>query len=440
MKNRHLALIDRIRSAEPHDPIPSETELVAHLAARRELVCDTALAEFAYLQAVAAERWDAAATSRFGRVLRQARARAATPRGSEWDVATRQAGFLPEDWRAPMLRQIDLSRAGLQLPHVTLWSFSYTTSVLAALLRWLAHCAMTGVSRLATGLDLDRYAEGLVCDTDSQVSIRTAADYVARIAAGLALVEPTALSSGRDFVVRDWRERADRSPRHTKTGAQIVGAAAIYALGFEHMAAARAADMRGVRAATRFRDGLILALGAALPQRARALSALAFGSTLSLDAPGRIHVRIPATFQKMPEAEKASAPHFKKTFRNAGLAAALEEYRQDFRPIFDDGNALFPSVKSRGEAITRQQIGRLTGDLTLAAFGTRIPIHRVRDNVATEASEELSGGRLAASGLLDHRDVDVTGRHYDHSDAFKAGTEFDGYIDGRRQNPVDLAV
>jgi integrase len=128
-----------------------------------------------------------------------------------------------------------------------------------------------------------------------------------------------------------------------------------------------------------------------------------------------------------------------KKFRNARLHAALCEYRAMYRPLFDDGDCLFPSMKARGMAISEAQIGRLTGNLTRAAFGTRIPVHRLRDNVATDAAEHLEGGVHAASTLLRHRDIATT-RTYDQSEGVRAAEEFGGYVTSQRSKGVDLDV
>ena len=68
----------------------------------------------------------------------------------------------------------------------------------------------------------------------------------------------------------------------------------------------------------------------------------------------------------------------------------------------------------------------------------RIPIHRLRDNLATEAAETLAGGGLAATALLRHRDSAIMARHYDHADGLRAAQVFAAGIDRRRSRPTDL--
>jgi integrase len=246
-------------------------------------------------------------------------------------------------------------------------------------------------------------------------------------------------SDACDFVVADWRERARAQGATTKSGSQLVGASALYGFGFRVMAEANACPMRGIRAATLFRNGLILAVGAALPERARALTWLEFDRTLTLIDRTHIHVDLPGKALKYPEARKAREG-YDVVFENRGLAEALHAYRADFRHIFDDGLHLFPSVHGKSGAITSKHLGRLTGALTEREFGVRIPIHRVRDNVATEASENLIGGAYAAKTLLRHVDDSVTRRHYDRSEGLKATDEFEDFIETRRKVTAELIL
>lgn len=109
--------------------------------------------------------------------------------------------------------------------------------------------------------------------------------------------------------------------------------------------------VRGGHAARDFRNGILLSLGAALPQRARALSALAFDQTLDLRGAGLVNVRIPARMLKLPEDRKSGAP-FERTLTSEKLAEALLEYRRSFRPLFDQGPYLFPSMLSPDAAIS----------------------------------------------------------------------------------------
>ena len=442
MMNNHIALLRRFRAASPLDQIPTCDVLSGHLAARIDEVGTAAFAEFAYLQGVAAKVWGPERTAHFARVLRDARISPKAQNRCPWQTAERLAGSLPFEWRAPLLEHITISRKEHAVLGRTIWSADYTKSVLAALGRWAAYCASLGHESVPTATSLHAYGCHLLRPNGNgqPTTTRTAADYLQRIMAGLSVATRERFQSEAcDFVVADWRERSRVEGATTKTGSQLIGASALYGLGFRLIAEANARPMRGLEAAKIFRNGLIFAVGAALPERARALTWLEFERSLKLIDGSHIHIDLPGEALKYLEARKAQEG-YDVIFENPGLAEALHAYRADFRPLFDDGLHLFPSVHGKPGAITSAHLGRLTGNLTEREFGVRIPIHRLRDNVATEASENLIGGAYAAKTLLRHVDEAITRRHYDHSEGLKAAREFDNFIEKRRKVTAELIL
>ncbi|AHM05773.1 hypothetical protein roselon_03518 [Roseibacterium elongatum DSM 19469] len=440
--NDHLALLRKLRGASPLDSAPSREALTDHLAVRIDEVGVTAFAEFSYLQRMAANALGTEKTAHFARVLREARVSIKPPDRCPWEAVGRMIASLPAEWQEPLAEQITVSKKGQAVLGKTIWSVDYTKSVLAALSRWVTYCAAEGIPLLPTASALHRYACRLVQPVSDRLptSTGTAANYLQRILAGLPVATRGQFrSTACGFVVADWRERARAEGASTKTGSQLVGASMLYQFGFRMMAEAHSRPVRGVRAATIFRNGLILAVGAALPERARALTWLEFDRTLNLIDRKYLHVVLPGEALKYPEARKAREG-YDVVFENAGLAEALHAYRSFYRPLFDDGLHLFPSVRGKRGAIMSKQLGRLTGNLTEREFGVRIPIHRLRDNVATEASEHLVGGAYAAKTLLRHVDEAITLRHYDHAEGLKSANEFEDYIEGRRTTRVELML
>jgi len=347
---------------------------------------------------------------------------------------------LPADWQEPLFKQIAISKTGQAVLGKTIWSVDYTKSVLAALERWVSYCDAAGLSLRPTASALHGYACRLVQPTSDRLptSTGTAANYLQRILAGLVVATRGQFRSDAcGFVVADWRERGRAQGAATKSGSQLVSASALYGFGFRLMAEANARSMRGIGAATLFRNGLILAAGSALPERARALTWLEFDQTLTLIDRTHLHVSLPGEALKYPEARKAGEG-YDVMFENAGLAEALYAYRSIHRPLFDDGLHLFPSVHGKRGAITSKHLGRLTGNLTYRECGVRIPIHRFRDNVATEASENLIGGAYAAKTLLRHVDEAITLRPYDHAEGLKFAGEFEDFIEARRRVSAEL--
>ncbi len=437
--NAHLRLLADIREASPDGPVLGRAELSEHLSQRQTEIGETALTEFAYVQQMANAKWGPERTAHFGQVLRQHRVSQKPSRKTAWAEAEALLQKLPEHWHSPIAGQIALSKQGKRVLGQTLWSASHTLNVIRSLKRWAAYCSERGCSLAPTGSSLDAFGRHLFADLEDgrTVTARTVADYQSRILSGIGLVQPGFSSAACSFVVEDWRNRADQEGAVTKTGAQLVGATAIWDLGFQHIGNARSSQMRGLDAARQFRNGLILAIGTALPQRARALSCLSFGSSLCLQDAETVCIRIPASMLKLPEDRKQGAP-YERSLRNPRLAEALQEYRQLFRPIFDDGCAVFPSIKSRNTAVSEKQIGRLTGNMTEKAFGTRISIHRLRDNVATQASETMTATGSAAAALLGHRSQATVARHYDHSEGIQAAEEFGALLSSYKGAGVDL--
>ena len=425
--------------------LPDAAELATYLARlTAQRGAPRAATEFAYLQIAAARLWGAAETAHFGQVLRTARtAQKARPK-SEWEQAEAAIAALPAKWQDPMLQHLALSRDGGRAARgISRWSASHLASVARALACWIAFCDVHGLEPTPTGSTLDHFASWIMSSSKSKggpVSLRTAADYVSRINSAFAIVlRPGFASSACAFVIRDLLERAAREECPRKLADQIVSASALYKLGFELMERAQCRRTRGLRAALEFRNGILLAVGIALPQRARALSVLARTRTFQLLGEGAIRVFIPGEFIKQREGRKASNP-YEIVFHNRQLHNAVEEYLRDFRPLFDDGDMLFPSKDAPGNGITSKQIGRITGDLTLARFGVRISIHRLRDNVATEICETMpEGGRLAPI-VLGHRDPRTTARHYDHSQGHAVASEFGELLEDKRSAPTALAI
>lgn len=439
--NAHLLLADQIRSGGPLSAVPSVNELTEHLRLRQAEVGGVAWAEFAYLQKIAAEVWGPEKTAHFARILRDARVKGKAKDGCRWERAVIMLSRLPEEWQAPLREHISISKKGKAVLGRTIWSVSYAQSVISALTRWHIYCTEMGIPLTPTGGSLHRYATDLTSRIADRapVSDRTAADYLQRIMSGLGIVaQRWFVSSACDYVVTDWSERAKSQDSHTKSGAQLVGASRIYTFGFELMQKARSRKMRGLHAAKDFRNGLLLAVAVALPERARALSTLEFDTNLWLVGKESIRIVLPGSALKLPEAQKHMTS---VTFilENPSLAAALIEYRTTYRPLFDDGSCLFPSVHGKTGPVTERHLGRLAGDLLEAEFVTRVSLHRIRDNVATEASEVLHDGGRSATVLLRHRDRAVTQRHYDHSEGILAAVQFGRSIDARRTKQPELA-
>lgn len=439
----HVRLLAQMRTDGALRPPPTEEDLRRHaeicIAARGWL---PAQRNYVYLHRVAAEIWGAGRTAHFARAWRAAAIEAKAVPEDRWAAARRAVEALPGEWRDALMEVVERSAAAEAAPYRqargTLWSVDHAASVASALDRWVAHRRKMGAADfLTTGITLDAWGWWLVDPArrdGSAVSTGSAAHYISRAMSGIAVVAPEAATPACAFVVRDWRDRGRAEGARTKTGEQLVGAATIHALGLDLVAEAEAAPRRGLRSASRYRDGLLLVLATLMPQRARALSCLRFDSSLLLEEDA-IRIEIPARFLKLYEAEKSRTEPYRRVLRGRRLFEIVDRYRREFRPIVDDGDAVFPSVLTRGQPLSSRRLGVICGDLTEARLGVRVSIHRIRDNVATDAAEQLVGGGLAAASLLDHADPLTTARHYDHGGGQEAMRSFGEMLD-RRRSPM----
>ncbi len=417
-----------------HMPVPDRTEIAGYLGAlSARLGAEYAASELAYLQLGAPVLWGVPIAGMIGQVLRQSRC---TPKvaAQSIDARARSAiSSLPEEWHGKLIAKLS-SELG---PISEKWSANHVQAVANALARWCRASAVLGREAQPTGTSFHVYATDLRADG---VSDRSVSDYLSRIVSGFRVVaDPGFHSAGCDHVIARHDALAKIAGRPTKTGAQIVGASTIFDLGVDRMDAARENGPRGLHVARDFRNGLLLSFAAALPQRARALSHLAFGTTVVLLEKPYVHVVLPGRVLKMREAKKRFAG-YDKVLINPVLWSALDDYQRSFRPLFDDGSALFPSMVDMGAAITSAQLGRLVGDLTFKHLGVRVSIHRVRDNAATEASEEIQSGGYLAPALIGNKSAATTMDSYDHAQGMRAAREHGARIAGRRSSPTTLRV
>lgn len=420
--------------------LPSADEMDSFLQAQlAQRPVGSAHSLFAYLQIGAARIWGGEETRHFSSVLRRERVSSKPPRMNEWERARGEIVKLPDDWQEPMLAQLERSERGTLVRRDTtpLWSASYCGAVARALAGWHRFCTARGLDRQPSAVSMESYAQHLV-EGPQRTQKKTAHDYLARVyAAFRTVLDPGFSSSACEFVLHDWEARSHDEAMRTKSAKQLVTATAIRDLGWDLIEKGRGRQLQGMHAARDVRNGILLITAVALPQRARALSALEFDKTLILGEDGQISISIPGKFIKQREARKARSP-YKVAFVNYELHAALDDYRKTYLPMFGHSRSLAPSMLSQTQGIGEKQIGRLVGDLTFRAFGVRISVHRIRDNVATEIAENLSNGGLLAGAVLGHRSGQTTARHYDHSTGVAAVRDFAEVIDGRRSRPIEL--
>ncbi|WP_185803375.1 hypothetical protein [Pontivivens nitratireducens] len=385
------------------------------------------------VQTAAPALWGMPYASMIAIVRRQRQRAPKMKRRSKTDSLLALIGRLPDEWQPGLVARMGSEPGNRKLK----WSADHLNSVTHALLRWLAWCDGSGNDIRPAGMTFHAYA----CDLSAEgVSKRSASDYLGRILSGYSTAcDPGFASVACEHVISGLNARGKVEGRPTKTGEQLVGASTIFDLGMEIVGNARALGPRDLFAARDYRNGLLLALAAAVPQRARALSHFEIGRTIMLLEWPCLHVRLPGSALKLREYEKEYGG-YDRVLESPGLWDAIDEYNRVFRPLFDDGNAMFPSILEVGARVSAARLGCLVGNLTHAHLGVRVSVHRVRDNVATEASEELLGGGYIAPVLLDNRNPATTMASYDHAQGVRAARDHIKFVASRRSYSSTLRL
>ncbi|MFU8866156.1 MAG: hypothetical protein ACNA7O_19805 [Rhodobacterales bacterium] len=365
--------------------------------------------------------------------IRQSHCSAKAEGKSKTETLRTMIALFPDEWQPGLFARMSSEPGNRKLK----WSDDHLESVMRALLRWLVWCESLGHDSRPVGITFHAYA----CDlAEEGVSTRSASDYLGRIISGYATAcDPGFTSVACDHVISRLNARGKVEGRPTKTGEQLVGASVIFDLGMEIIENAREQGPRGLFAARDYRNGLLLATAAAVPQRARALSHFSIGRTIMLLERPNLHVRLPGSALKLRESEKQQGG-YDRVLANSVLWDAIDEYSRVFRPLFDDGSAMFPSLLEVGAKISARQLGCLVGNLTQKHLGVRVSVHRVRDNVATEASEELRGGGYIAPVLLDNRSAATTMASYDHAQGVRAARDHAEFLASQRSCTANLRL
>ena len=189
---------------------------------------------------------------------------------------------------------------------------------------------------------------------------------------------------------------------------RIAPADDLAALGYELMAQAVAnADACGrisQEDAKKYRDGLMIALLAAVPVRRRTLAGLRIGEHLVRSGTGW-QLDIPADLTKTGIALDYVL--------SDSLSASVDVFLERFRPSYSGAekhNGLWPSTHGRPMAANTilQSVTRRTE----AAFGFSVSPHRFRNAAATFLSVHDPENARAAKDLLGHASFATTEKHY----------------------------
>lgn len=354
---------------------------------------------------------------------------------SEWDMVRTAMVRLPPEWHGPFDRFVERSESD-HVPSDEMLSPFTLKGMAEALVAWDRFREGDTLSPL-TGAELNHFATQLANRGvwPSGVLSTTTKIYMCYI----HILVPNFRSEACQTVLRELKGRAATAGPCRKSPSQIVPASLIYQTGLAIMADAQTALGHDIHSAVDYRNGLLLAVAAAVPLRRRALASLDLATSFRLeDRPG-IQLDIAGDFLKLRQ-DKKSVAHYRARLASPVLWDAVRFWSQRFRPVFDDGTALFPSTRVRGEALVAGVLGQVFGDTTEERLGVRVPIHRIRDCVATECIEEMEHGAGWARHLLNHKSAQTTMRYYDHSTGIRVTREFGQVVVARRSDPTDLLI
>jgi integrase/recombinase XerD len=193
---------------------------------------------------------------------------------------------------------------------------------------------------------------------------------------------------------------------------RMVPAADLFELGLWLMETWADDRPQRVYKATRFRDGLIIALLICCPVRVKNLAGLMIGQHLIFDGE-RYRLHVTAAETKTGRPYVACVPH--------ELTGYIDEWLRFHRPALklmaasgpSSGNAAGPLWIDRwGQAMSIKSIQRQIWLRTRQAFGKGICPHLFRDIAVTELVDSAPDDIGIAADLLGHADLRTTVRHY----------------------------
>ncbi len=174
-------------------------------------------------------------------------------------------------------------------------------------------------------------------------------------------------------------------------------------------------------AALQFRNGLIIALLAYCPLRAKNLAAITLGQHL---------VKRGGIWWLIFAAEETKQRRPFETPFPVNLETALERYLADYRPALaakgahhgSAGGALW--ISQDGGALTAFGINQAICRLTKAAFGAHINPHLFRDCAATMIAIDDPDHVHIIPAILGHSSMATSERHYNQARSLEAGRRY----------------
>ena len=335
---------------------------------------------------------------------------------AEWPPADRAA------WERA-IRPGDLLEPGGRASHCNAYSLRKYAKGYGRWLTWLAQRGELDQDEAAGGRATQARVVAYLADLQELNGKQTVLNRVQELRSVLAVIAAEADWSWINRLATCIRARPDDPNRKR---ARLRSSAQLYALGLRRMRQAEeAASIRPLERATRFRDGLIIALLAARPLRRKNLCALRLGHHLARR--GAIFwIDIPGEETKNGRPIEVPLPE--------ELSRAMERYLREYRPVLAQGRSLDCLwVSSRAKPMHEVSVYCQVRRLTKETFGTPINPHLFRDAAATTLAIEDPEHVRIASQMLGHGSVRVTERHYNQARMIEAARRYQEGVRARRR-------
>lgn len=174
-----------------------------------------------------------------------------------------------------------------------------------------------------------------------------------------------------------------------------------------------------IKRALGIRNGLMLALLALAPIRARNFAALEIGTTFR-QVSGRWWIVLPGRSTKMRKPEERPTADW--------MIPYVELYLKEARPVLlgqsnEVEKALWISSRTHGP-MTAADVGSLISDVTLKTIGASVSPHMFRTSVASTAADSAGDMPHLASALLAQSDPRITEEHYNRASSLNVANEY----------------
>ena len=317
------------------------------------------------------------------------------------------------------------------------WSPVTKAGVNAAYARWLGWLALRDPQTLAFA-PVERVTRDAVGAYASELRLSvgeaTICVYLSYIAMAVRAMTP-----GADLA---WLNRmtarpAGRTVAPGKKAARLVASRDLIELGIELMAQARASrEGSERRRATRYRDGLMLALLAMRPLR--------LGNFVGIEIDRHLVNRAGTLWLTFDAAETKNRKPLDFPYPE-NLMDQLGHYLREVRPRLcaqttgRNPRAVFQEAGMRlwisgtGAALRPKVFFTMTVRRTAEAFGERVNPHLFRDCLATTLEEDGYDGSWAIPHILGHKTVRTSERHYNHALGRRETETFQRHVESLRR-------